>query len=320
MAFDAKVLADSLSPAGYRLTTLEAAFPRFVLAEFNTHRVFSRNSASSRAIPIAKQLRRVLEEPYVPIEFGSNQPGMQAGPALTGEKREAAEREWLRGRDDAVRRVLGLVASPDALAGGADLLEILGQVEEAIRDKSQPSEWLNVHKQVANRLLEPFMWHTVIVTATEWDNFWNLRCHPDAQPEIRLVAEKMRAAVEASEPGELGWDEWHLPLVRAEDREQVGSSEDLIKISAGRCARVSYLTHAGKRDLQADIELHDRLLESGHMSPLEHPARPLTSDELAHNEWSGNFRGWHAYRKSISGEANPLGPKVPARAAASLVA
>jgi thymidylate synthase ThyX len=319
MSFDVKALADSRSPAGYRLTTLEATFPRFVLAEFNTHRVFSRNSASSRAIPIAKQLRRVLEEPYLPIEFGSNQPGMQAGPPLGGERREAAEAEWLRARDDAVRRVLGLVAAPDAFAADADLLDVLQQVEEAIRDRAQPAEWLNVHKQVANRLLEPFMWHTVIVTATEWDNFWNLRCHADAQPEIRLVAEEMRAAVEASEPAELGWDEWHLPLLRPEDRDQVASIEDLIKVSAGRCARVSYLTHAGKRDLDADIELHDRLLESGHMSPLEHPARPLAETELKESEWSGNFRGWRSYRKDIPGEANPLGPKVPARAA-SLVA
>ncbi len=319
MAFDAKVLADSQSPAGYRLTTLEATFPRFVLAEFNTHRVFSRNSASSRAIPIAKQLRRVLEEPYVPIEFGSNQPGMQAGPALEGEKREAAEREWLRARDDAVRRVLGLVADPDIAAEG-DLLEVLDRVETAIRERSQPDEWLNVHKQVANRLLEPFMWHTVIVTATEWDNFWNLRCHADAQPEIRLVAESMRNAVASSEPAQLGWGEWHLPLIRQEDREQVTSTEDLVKVSAGRCARVSYLTHAGVRDLAADIELHDRLLESGHMSPLEHPAKPLTAAELEESEWSGNFRGWFSYRKEIAGEANPLGPKVPARAPASLVA
>jgi thymidylate synthase ThyX len=281
MPFDAKVLADSRSPAGHRLTTLEATFPRFVLAEFNTHRVFSRNSASSRAIPIAKQLRRVLEEPYVPIEFGSNQPGMQAGAALTGEKRDAAEREWLHARDDAVRRVLGLVADPDAISADDDLLEVLGQVEEAIRNRAQPTEWLNVHKQVANRLLEPFMWHTVIVTATEWDNYWNLRCHPDAQPEIRFTAEAMRTATEASEPAELDWDDWHLPLIRPEDREQATSIDDLIKISAGRCARVSYLTHAGKRDLEADIQLHDRLLESGHMSPLEHPARPLSTSELA---------------------------------------
>jgi len=315
MAFDAKVLADSRSPAGHRLTTLEATFPRFVLAEFNTHRVFSRNSASSRAIPIVKQLRRVLDDPYVPIEFGSNQPGMQAGPALSGEKREAAEREWLRARDDAVRRVLGLVTDPAAFSADEDLLDVLQEVEGVIRNRAQSSDWLNVHKQVANRLLEPFMWHTVIVTATEWDNFWNLRCHPDAQPEIRLIAERMRAAMTASDPAELDRDEWHLPLVRPEDREQVASIEDLIKVSAGRCARVSYLTHAGKRDLEADIQLHDRLLESGHMSPLEHPARPLSEAELEEDEWSGNFRGWFSYRKGISGEANPLGPTVPARAA-----
>jgi thymidylate synthase ThyX len=312
MGFDAKVLADSRSPAGYRLTTLEATFPRFVLAEFNTHRVFSRNSASSRAIPIAKQLRRVLEDPYVPIEFGSNQPGMQAGPALGGEKRLAAEREWLNARDDAVRRVLGLITDPSSTAD-AEPLALLAQVEEAQKAKARPEGWLNVHKQVANRLLEPFMWHTVIVTATEWDNFLNLRCHPDAQPEIRLIAERMRAAMEASEPAELDFDEWHLPLVRPEDRE-AASLEELIKISAGRCARVSYLTHAGKRDLNADIELHDRLLTSGHMSPLEHPARPLSAEQLADNEWCGNFRGWRPYRKQIPGEANPLDPPKPARA------
>jgi thymidylate synthase ThyX len=301
MGFDAKVLADSRSPAGHRLTTLEATFPRFVLAEFNTHRVFSRNSASSRAIPIAKQLRRVLEDPYVPIEFGSNQPGMQAGPPLAGEAKELAEREWLSARDDAVRRVLGLVAGPGEVAASDDPLQVLERVEAATKARERPAEWLNVHKQVANRLLEPFMWHTVIVTATEWDNFWNLRCHPDAQPEIRLVAERMRDAVAGSEPTEVAPGEWHLPLIRPEDREQIASLEDLVKVSAGRCARVSYLTHDGRRDLQADLDLHDRLLTSGHMSPLEHPARPLGDDE-----WCGNFRGWRSYRKEIAGEENPL--------------
>jgi hypothetical protein len=305
MSFGAQILSDSASPAGHRLTTLEVTFPRFVLAEFNTHRVFSRNSASSRAIPIAKQLRRVIEDPYLPIEFGSNQPGMQAGPTLSGEKGDAAEREWLSARDDAVRRVLGLVTEPE-LAASADPLELLAQVEGARQAGGPPAEWLNVHKQVANRLLEPFMWHTVIVTATEWENFWNLRCHADAQPEIRLVAEKMRAAVETSEPVELDYGEWHLPLIRAEDREGA-STEDLIKVSAGRCARVSYLTHAGKRDLDADVALHDRLLTSGHMSPLEHPARPLSEEELAAGDWCGNFRGWCSYRKQVPGEGNPLG-------------
>jgi hypothetical protein len=307
VTFEAKILADSVSPQGYRLTTLETTFPRFVLAEFNTHRVFSRNSASSRAIPVAKQLRRVLEDPYVPIEFGSNQPGMQAGPALVGEARVAAEGEWLCARDDAVRHVLGLIASPDFVAAEGDLLGCLQRVEGAIRDGERPQEWLNVHKQVANRLLEPFMWHTVIVTATSWANFWNLRCHPDAQPEIRRVATMMRDAVATSTPAELGLGEWHLPLIGPGDREEAASEEDLVKISVGRCARVSYLTHAGTRDLDADLTLYDRLLESGHMSPMEHPAQPLTPDELQQNEWSGNFQGWRSHRKLIPGEHNPLG-------------
>ena len=164
MGFSAKILADSVSPAEVRLTTFEVTFPRFVLAEFNTHRVFSRNSASSRAIPVVKQLRRILDEPYVPIEFGSNQPGMQAGPPLEGEARIKAEKEWLEARDDAVRHVLGLIATP-AIAGSDDLDASLAEVAEKVKAKEIPEDWLNVHKQVANRLLEPFMWHTVIVTA-----------------------------------------------------------------------------------------------------------------------------------------------------------
>lgn len=306
MGFDAKVLADSVAPGGYRLTTLEATFPRFVLAEFNTHRVFSRNSASSRAIPIAKQLRRVLKHPYIPLEFGSNQPGMQAGPPLSGAKLDAARREWLRARDDAVRRVLGLISEPGAIDADDDLGERLAGVEEAIRNKEQPAEWLNVHKQVANRLLEPFMWHTAIVTATEWDNFWNLRCHADAQPEIRLIAERMRGAYQASQPQAVAAGDWHLPLIRPEDREEGVETEDLVKVSVGRCARVSYLTHDGRRDLGADLDLYQRLVESGHMSPLEHPAQPLDEADLKESEWSGNFRGWRPYRKLVPGEANPL--------------
>ncbi|HET9152997.1 MAG TPA: FAD-dependent thymidylate synthase [Solirubrobacterales bacterium] len=305
MGFDANVLADSVSPAGHRLTTLEATFPRFVLAEFNTHRVFSRNSASSRAIPVVKQLRRVLDDPYVPIEFGSNKPGMQAGPALTGATRDAAEAEWLAARDDAVRHVLGLITSPENVAGWDDLRACLEAAQGSL--KEPPAEWLNVHKQVANRLLEPFMWHTVIVSSTSWDNFFNLRCHPDAQPEIRLIAMKMREAIERSVPTRLEPDEWHLPLVGEVEREETTSPEELAKVSVGRCARVSYLTHDGTRDLAADVALYDRLLESGHMSPMEHVARPMTPTELAQSEWSGNFQGWIAHRKLIPGESNPLG-------------
>jgi thymidylate synthase ThyX len=304
MGFEAKVLADSVSPGEYRLTTLDATFPRFILAEFNTHRVFSRNSASSRAIPVAKQLRRLLDDPYVPIEFGSNKPGMQAGAPLVGAARDAAEAEWLKARDDAVRHVLGLITSPENVTGFDDLRECLEAAQGSL--KEPPAEWLNVHKQVANRLLEPFMWHTVIVSSTTWENFFNLRCHPDAQPEIRLIATKMRDAVERSVPTRLEPDEWHLPLVGEAEREEAASPEELAKISIGRCARVSYLTHAGTRDLSADVALYDRLLESGHMSPMEHVARPMTPAELDRSEWSGNFQGWIAHRKSIPGESNPL--------------
>lgn len=307
--FQARVLADSVSPEGHRLTTLEATFPRFILAEFNTHRVFSRNSASSRAIPVVKQLRRILESPFVPLEFGSNQPGMQAGPPLEGEAEAAARAEWLAARDDAVRHVLALVTAPGFVGPDDELLPALEKVEAAIKDPERPSDWLNVHKQIANRLLEPFMWHTVIVTATEWENFWLLRDHPDAQPEIRRIAALMREQWEASEPAQVGWGEWHLPLVDESDRTspEIKSEIDLVKVSAGRCARVSYLTHAGKRDLAADIELHDQLVGSGHMSPLEHPAQPIGPSGAESPVWRGNFKGWCAYRKRIRGEANPLG-------------
>jgi thymidylate synthase ThyX len=304
MGFEAKVLADSASPVGHRLTTLEATFPRFVLAEFNTHRVFSRNSASSRAIPVAKQLRRVLDDPYIPVEFGSNQPGMQAGPALTGPDRDAAEAEWLHARDDAVRHVLSLLTSPDEVARHQDLDSCLGAAEGLL--KEPPRHWLNVHKQVANRLLEPFMWHTVIVSSTTWDNFFNLRCHPDAQPEIQLAAQTMRHAFEASTPKCCEGDEWHLPLIDSADREEAATLEELVKVSVGRCARVSYLTHGGKRDMGADIALYNRLMESGHMSPMEHVARPMTEAQLAKSDWCGNFQGWCSHRKLVPGEENPL--------------
>jgi hypothetical protein len=225
---------------------------------------------------------------------------------LVEEAYSLAVREWLQARDDAMRRVLALVSSPELVATGDDLAGCLDELEVGISSGNKEG-WLDVHKQVANRLLEPFMWHTVIVSATDWDNFWNLRCHPDAQPEIRRVADLMRCAVDASEPMRLGDDDWHLPLINDADRAEISSIDSLIRISAGRCARVSYLTHAGIRDHIADIGLYERLANGGHMSPLEHPARPLSSAELRENEWCGNFRGWKQFRKSIPWESNPLG-------------
>ncbi len=151
---------------------------------------------------------------------------------------------------------------------------------------------LGVHKQVTNRLLEPFMWHTVIVTATEWEGFWEQRCSPLAQPEIRVAAEAMRAAYDASTPAPVGHGEWHTPYLRAEDADL--DDETARQVSAARCARVSYLTHDGRRDIAKDVELYERLVSARppHWSPLEHVATPAAPGE----EPPGNLRGWAQLR------------------------
>lgn len=310
MAYEAHILADSISAEGHRLTTMEVSFPRFVLAEFNTHRVLSRNSASSRAIPVEKQLARVLDDPFIPISWGINQPGMQADEELDDEQGQKAEKLWIESRNQAV---LGAVA----LIGGLKALKdrtLVERVDEIARTHGwgyAPLE-IPVHKQVANRLLEPFMWHTAIVTATEWDNFYALRANKEAQPEIRMSAETMLDAQQASEPTLVHKKGWHLPLIHKVDytlAESIVSSrfeiiDVLKKVAVGRCARVSYLTHDGHRDLEKDVELYERLASSGHMSPLEHIARPMNKQELDESEFSGNFRGWHQFRKDIPNEDN----------------
>ncbi|TAM61866.1 hypothetical protein EPN52_01715 [bacterium] len=273
MGFAARVLLDSISPRGARLITLEVIFPRFVLAEFNTHRVFSRNSASSRAIPTAKLIERVLEDPVVPVEWGRNKAGMSASEVLTETEEREALRIWLSARDAAVEHAR-------RLAG------------------------LGVHKQVLNRILEPFLWHTVIVTATEWDNFFALRCAPSAQPEIRRAALLMRAALDASTPRPVEHGAWHLPLIQEDERHV--EIEQRKAISAARCARVSYLTHDGRRDRQRDLELYERLAASRHLSPFEHIATPADDDAF-----HGNFRGWIQMRGSV--EAQLTGALADAR-------
>lgn len=274
MTYNAKILKDSITLSGDRLITLEVTFPRIVLAEFNTHRVFSRNSASSRAIPIEKMIKKVESDPFVPTYWGKNQKGMQAEEPIEANLAELATKSWLESRDYAVL--------------SAKKLNDLG-----------------VHKQLVNRLLEPFLWHTVIVTASEWDNFLALRCHKDAQPEIRTVAELIRNEISSSIPITLIDDNWHLPLVDDYDNlAKEGFNQDQInRICAGRCARVSYLTHLGTRDPKADLDLANKLQEHGHMSPFEHVARPMTSCERASSRFSKNFKGWVQFRRDLLNEA-----------------
>lgn len=292
MSFAAKVVCDSVCPRGVRLTTFEVTFPRIVLAEFNTHRMLSRNSASSRAIPVDKRILAIQESPFVPESFGRNQKGMQAFTQLEGEEAEAAKTAWLETRDACIVGAKKLAA-------------------------------IEVHKQLANRVIENFSWQTCIVTATEWDNLYALRCHAAAQGEIRTAVEMMRDAQRASTPTTLALGEWHLPLIENIDWDATSASlEDLIKVSVGRCARVSTLTHDGRRDLAADIKLAEALATNGHMSPFEHPARPMDAFEhLAYRTYrvvgegdartaveagsfAGNFRGWIQARKQIRHEHN----------------
>lgn len=236
---------------------------RFVLAEFNTHRVFSRNSASSRAIPVRRILGRVAEDPAVPLVWPVEKQGMQGGESLEGQEADQALRVWLQAR------------------------------EHAIESATQLAN-LGVHKSVTNRLLEPFMWHTVIVSSTEWDNFWGLRLSPLAQPEIAAAASLMHKAFLESAPTPLTHGQWHMPYIRPEDLELPLDKQ--LKISAARCARVSYLTHDGVRDPDKDIELYDRLVAvtPPHASPLEHVATPCP--EVTGHLHFGNFSGWDQLR------------------------
>lgn len=278
MTITASVIADSISPDAHRITTMVMRYPRFIHAEFMTHRVFSRNASSSRAIPIEKMIRDVIEDPAMPVAWGSNKPGMQAGdeidtPVKFKNDEVPPEAAWCRARDNAVT-----VARAFAGAG--------------------------YHKQIVNRILEPFAHITVICTATDWDNFFELRCHPDADPTMRVLAEAMREARDASVPEELTSSWWHLPYITDEDWSffpEVMSyhecAKELTKISAARCARVSYLNHDGtKPDIRKDLALAERLASSKHMSPFEHQAR-VTGDEGT-SLW-GNFTGWDQYRKMI---------------------
>lgn len=276
MGFSAKVLCDSVNPCGNRLITFELTYPRFIHAEFLTHRMFSRNSASSRVIPVAKMIQWVKDDPVIPIHWGKAQPGMQAYEELEYLDKMECQRTWLHARDLAISQVEMLLSR-------------------------------GLHKQIANRLLEPWMWITVIASTTNLANFKALRCHEAAEPHFQKLAGLMMEAAINSEPTLLQAGEWHLPLIFSEDHKEIPSLQScyeeeqkrLIKISVGRCARVSYLTHDGRRDHAEDIALHDRLVGASplHASPAEHVAMALDKPER-----HGNFTGWLQYRKMLPGE------------------
>jgi hypothetical protein len=275
MALEVKIIADSISNANKRITTLQLKYQRFIHAEFLTHRDFSRNASSSRAIPVAKMIEQVRNDPAMPIHWGQNQPGMQA----SGEVQHtlAAQELW--------------AVSARIAAEIAREMSVLG-----------------LHKQVANRILEPFQWIHVVVTSTEWDNFFELRAHPDAQPEIQALARMMRYEMEKSNPRLLSPGEWHLPYVKDEELEVLLRNSKTVeegwdiarKISAARCCRVSYLKHDGTQaSIAEDLALCERLAGAVpiHASPFEHQASPDENGDYP--EYHGNFKGWIQFRKMI---------------------
>ena len=267
---EAKVLADSVGPNGVRLTTLELTYPRFIHSEVMTHRMFSRNAASSRAIPTERMIEQVRTNPFIPV-FHKRVTGMGIG-------------EELEGWDQVKAREIWVTASIRAAQSAEDLLHV---------DKSR-----------ANRLLEPFVWMTTIVSATEWENFFALRTDESAQMELRALAFKMRDAMDLSVPRLKEYGEWHLPLV--DDDELENDSFNWRLVSIGRVAKVSYNRHHEHDPAKDEARAH-KLIKDFHLSPTEHVATPLQfpiSWNLHVPEFIGNFRGWKQYRKLIPNEWN----------------
>lgn len=300
MTISASVIADSVSPDGIRLTTMQLRYPRFIHSELMTHRVFSRNASSSRAIPVERMIEDLRRDPAMPVYWGSNKPGMQADEELHEVALKLAKATWLDAMEAAITQA-------------EDLID------------------LGLHKQIANRILEPWAHINVVVTATDWANFFALRSHKDAQPEIKVLSDAMMAAMEHSDPEFLTPGQWHLPYVNLSGQsDDVDAAEDYLtqngvlrwvptheqivevlrKVSVARCARVSYLTHEGKKTtVEEDLKLFDRLLGSRplHASPAEHQATPDRKVTSFFNPWAypkehGNFRGWRQFRKMFEGE------------------
>lgn len=282
----AEIIKDSITESGARLTTFVLTYPRFIHSEFMTHRMISKNASSSRAIPTSKFLEQIEKNPAMPIAFSKNEKGMQATENI--DNQDEAVKLWLQARDSMMNFASQLTA-------------------------------LGVHKQHVNRLLEPFQHITVIATATEWSNFFALRCHKDAQPEFQELAKLMWNEYQNNTPQTLSTGQWHLPFVSKEDEYelsnlflfkdvpgQYGSMynellRQLIISSVARCARVSYNNHDGTTSsFQKDIELYERLVKHNpiHASPTEHQAMAL----LDRQQTSGNLVGWKQFRKTLQNE------------------
>ena len=283
----ATVLADSLNEkTGDRLTTLSLRFHRFILPEFNTHRVFSRNAQSSRAIPVNKVIQTVIDDPAIPVHWGKNIPGMSANEELSA----PVKLEFVLPKGDSFDSVdLGHLSSKEAWL----------QARDAAVTVARAFSEAGYHKQIVNRLIEPFCWTTMVVSSTEWANFFEQRISDSAQPEIKELAIKIKEALDNSEPRALKLGEWHLPYILNEEKHLPINVQK--KISVARCARVSYKVFdtGVTSEVNKDVELHNRLRDELHLSPFEHVAE-LVNDENYFQR--ANFKGFIQYRSYIEEE------------------
>lgn len=259
----AEIILDSINPNGDRLTSFVCTYHRFIHAEVLTHRLFSRNASSSRAIPVKAMIEKVRASDVMPLHWGQNQKGMVADAEVEDARIEDAQSIWRGAKQQAIAYAKSLSS-------------------------------MGIHKQVVNRLLEPFSPITTIITATDYQNFFLQRCHPSAQPEINALAIAMMEAYQRSNPTQLGWGDYHMPFLKPSDIESGLSQKSLSMIAVGRCARVSYLNHDGTRNPTKDIALYERLTteKPPHLSPLEHVA-------IAKDGQYANFTGWQSHRNEI---------------------
>lgn len=299
---EVKIICDSVSPENIRLTTFQLRYWRPIHAELMTHRVFSRNAGSSRARPSAAIIEQVRKDPWGPLHWGANQPGMQANNSVDDYTAVLGQNAW-------------------------------GVAAEAAAISAETMTKLGLHKQIVNRVLEPFTYIDVLVTSTQYANWFALRNHPDAQPEIQDLARRMQEEYNKSKPDLLQEGDWHLPYITLEDYDEVRDYlkkgritrdepeekeiiKTLCKISAARCARISYKPFDGSSgSIEKDIELHDKLVVSqpAHASPAEHQATPdqiVTHADEPFDDWvspqlHGNLTGWVQYRKTLRNEFVP---------------
>lgn len=275
---NATVICDSINKVNNkRLVTLQLTYPRYILSEVNTHRILSKNSSSSRACPASKVRNNIRNGMFAPVYWGANQRGMSANTQLTGWRKAIAKGLW---------KINGYINT-----GFHYLLECLG-----------------VHKQICNRIVEPWVVTHTVITGTEWDNFFQLRYNKSAQPEFIILAKCIHDAIKASSPRVLENNEPHLPYITNEDRVN-HTVVDCIKVSVARCCRVSYKNNNSNTlsEFDKDVALFERLFKDHHMSPFEHVGFVCNQGRITkdlHHELQRNFRGWYQFRGFIEPTTN----------------